>query len=120
MAPPSGVNHQHSDDDEVGRNLTSQPWWPIVELMIGGGLFVSICGVAFGSIWYFAIQDATLSELRRDHDGLQQQVNGLDNVSLATRITILEGSARRWDVQLDKIEGKIDRLRDEARANRSP
>lgn len=92
------------DQNEVPR------WWPIVEVVVGGGLFVSIVSVAFGSIWYFATQDARIDQIGRDQIKLEQTVGGLDNVQLGSRLSNLEGQVRSLDQQEGRIETKIDQL----------
>lgn len=103
--------HDGAGHDNASRETTMPRWWPIVEVAIGGGLLTGIIGVAFGCIWYFAMQDATITRQGQDLAALSLKVDQLDNAVLASRITALEGTVGDLRRSNERTDDKLDDIK---------
>ena len=111
------TDQNENDGDERG---TGHSTWRIAELLFGGGVIVWALATTLTSVWWAATIDARVEEVSKAEEKLEQQLQGLDNVSLGNRITAIETQMTQTSRQLEAIDKKLDRVlvrRGEADAN---
>jgi hypothetical protein len=101
------TDQKDNDGDERG---TGHSTWRIAELLFGGGVIVWALATTLTSVWWAATIDARVEEIAKAEDGLQTQLQGLDNVSLGNRITAIETQMAVTGRQLESIDKKLDRV----------
>lgn len=101
------TDQKDDDGDERG---TGHSTWRIAELLFGGGVIVWALTTTLTSVWWAATIEARVEEVAKAEGKLEEQLQGLDNVSLGNRITAIETQMTQTSRQLEAIDKKLDRV----------